>query len=77
MDKSKKIYNLLLKENTTLTLNPRRFGKSMLLNAIFCICDKNLNWWNTYAKDLYITKLMIKKAQDKGESDYNKIYALE
>jgi hypothetical protein len=48
-----------------LTLNPRRFGKSMFLNTIFCICDKNLNWWNTYGKDLEITKLMIEKAKER------------
>ena len=57
VDKTDKIFKLLQHE-ATISLSPRRFGKTLFLSTIKCFYELNLAWWLEYAPNLWITKHM-------------------
>ena len=60
VDKTEKIFNLIKKEST-LTICPRRFGKSIFLTTIKAFFELNLEWWLKHGPKLWITNHMKNK----------------
>ena len=60
VDRTEKTFNLLKKE-TTLTICPRRFGKSVFLTTIKAFYELKLEWWLRHGPNLWITKHMKKR----------------
>jgi hypothetical protein len=58
VDKTKQIYRLLDYYNYTLTICPRRFGKTLFLSTIEAFYTLNLEWFLKYGPNLWITDHM-------------------